>query len=106
MAERSLITSINMAAIPVKGAGGLGMLGMVLLMAAAIPAVRWLLISSIIAGAIAAVLVIRREREHGLSTPPPGGLPMTLGLRKTDGGDRRVPGGDLRQLLPWFATTA
>jgi hypothetical protein len=106
MAERSLITSINMAAIPVKGAGGLGMLGMVLLMAAAIPAVRWLLISSIIAGAIAAVLVIRREREHGLSAPPPGGLPMTLGLRKAVGGDRRAPGGDLRQLLPWFATTA
>ncbi len=105
MADRGLITSINMAAIPVKGAGGLGMLGMVLLMAAAIPAVRWLLVGSIVAGAVAAVLVIRREREHGLSAPPPGGLPMTLGLRTTDGAGER-PRANLRQLLPRFATTA
>ena len=105
MTERGLITSINMAAIPVKGAGGLGMLGMVLLMAAAIPAVRWLLVGSIMAGAIAAVLVIRREREHGLGGPP-SGLPMTLGLGKPEGAGRGTPGAELRQLLPWFATTA
>ena len=105
MIERGLITSINMAAIPVKGAGGLGMLGMVLLMAAAIPAVRWLLIGSILAGTIAAVLVIRREREHGLGGPP-SGLPMTLGLGKAESAGRGTPRVDLRQLLPRFATTA
>jgi hypothetical protein len=104
MIERGLITSINMATIPVKGAGGLGMLGMVLLMAAAIPAVRWLLIGSIIAGAIAAVFVIRREREHGLGTPP-SSLPMTLGLRTAGGAERETPRASLRQ-LPRFATTA
>lgn len=78
MAVRTPLT-INMASIPVKGAGGLAMLGMVLLIAAAIPAARWLLIGSFIAGAIAATLFILRHRDHTIGSSDHG-LPMALGL--------------------------
>ena len=43
MDDRSERPSINMSAIPVAGIGGLGMLALVVIMAIAFPAARWLL---------------------------------------------------------------
>jgi hypothetical protein len=103
MAVRTPIT-INICSIPVKGAGGLGMLGMVLLIAAAIPVARWLLVGSVIAGAIAAVLVIRRKRDYTIGSPM-NGLPMSLGLSAEREPRRERSQNGSGHLLPRFATS-
>ena len=100
MPVRTPIT-INMSSIPVKGAGGLGLLAMVLLMAAAIPAARWMLIGSLLAGAVAAALVIYRHRSHGIGAPG-GDQPMGLDLHP-DPRPRREPPPP-GHLLPRLAT--
>jgi hypothetical protein len=69
--------SINMSAIPVAGIGGLGMLALVVIMAVAFPAARWLLFGGLVAGALLALvlLFVRRNRRLGA---PRSDLPTSL----------------------------
>ena len=76
--------TINMAAIRVSGVGAIGMAAVVAAMVIEIPAARWLFFGGLIAGAIAAGIVIRMRRDHVLGTPGDD-LPMTLGLEQPAG---------------------
>ena len=64
--------SINMSAIRVEGIGGLGLFATIVIVAIAIPTARWLLIGSVLAGAIAAAVAIRRRRDGARGTPGDG----------------------------------
>lgn len=64
--------SINMSAIRVEGIGGLGLFATIVIVAIAIPTARWLLIGSVLAGAVAAVVAIRRRRDGARGTPGDG----------------------------------
>jgi hypothetical protein len=81
--------SINISSIHISGVGGLGMVGMVVVMALAIPLAAAVLVGSALGGALAAAIVIRRRHEHVIGTPG-NDLPMKLGLRDTY--DRRLEG--------------
>ncbi len=86
MTEPHRPLSINSSAITIAGVGGLGMVAMVVLIAADLPAARWLLISGLAGGAlIAGILVIRLRRR------PLGGasadLPTSLSAASHSGGN-------------------
>ncbi len=75
--------TLNMSAISVAGAGGLGMLAVVAITAAALSPARWLLLGGVAGGAVLAVLLIlgRRHRQIG---NPRGDLPTGLFLRASE----------------------
>lgn len=81
MESRLLLTVniSNLRSIHIASVGGLAMVATVGIIAMAVPLALWLLISSAIAGALAAVIVIRMHREHVIGTPGDD-LPMSLGL--------------------------
>ena len=54
---------INIAAIPVAGVGGLGMVVASLICAASLPPTRWFMLASIVAGAVFGAAMILRRRE-------------------------------------------
>lgn len=62
--ENGYLSSINSSAIRVAGAGGIGMLALVIVLAIAFPAARWLLAGGVAGGAIvgAVLFAVRRRR--------------------------------------------
>ena len=91
MESRFLITVnvSNLRSIHIASVGGLAMVATVGIIALAVPLALWLLISSAIAGALAAAIVIRMHREHVIGTPGDD-LPMSLGLTASDNAAREV----------------
>jgi hypothetical protein len=91
MESRFLLTVnvSNLRSIHIASIGGLAMVATVGIIALAVPLALWLLISSAIAGALAAVIVIRMHREHVIGTPGDD-LPMSLGLTASDKPAREV----------------
>ena len=85
MESRFLLTVnvSNLRSIHIASIGGLAMVATVGIIAFAVPLALWLLISSAIAGALAAAIVIRMHREHVIGTPGDD-LPMSLGLTASD----------------------
>jgi hypothetical protein len=77
MDDRSERPSINMSAIPVAGIGGLGMLAMVVIMAIAFPAARWLLFGGLAGGLLVALALVVARRKHRIGAPR-GDLPTSL----------------------------
>ena len=78
---------INMSAISVAGVGGLGMVAMVGIMAAAFQPARWLLAAGIAGGATIAIALIAKRRHRRIGGPR-GDLPLVLFRRPnnvTDG---------------------
>jgi hypothetical protein len=64
------VLSINSSRIPVDGVGGLGMVAVVGVMAAALPQARFLLLGAALGGLAIAALIILRRRDHPLSDVP------------------------------------
>ena len=91
MESRFLLTVYvsNLRSIHIASIGGLAMVATVGIISLAVPLALWLLISSAIAGALAAVIVIRMHREHVIGTPGDD-LPMSLGLTASDKPAREV----------------
>jgi hypothetical protein len=77
MDGRSERASINMSAIPIAGIGGLGMLALVVIMAIAFPAARWLLFGGLVGGVLVALALVFARRNHRLGAPR-GDLPASL----------------------------
>ena len=77
MDDRSERPSINMSAIPVAGIGGLGMLALVVIMAIAFPAARWLLFGGLAGGSLVALALVLGRRKHRLGAPR-SDLPTSL----------------------------
>ena len=71
--------SINSSTIPVEGIGGIGMLALAAIMAAAFPIAMWLLAGGLLGGAAVATvrLVMHRTRHLGA---PRTDLPIVLAL--------------------------
>lgn len=69
----------NLRSVHFASIGGLAMVATVGFTTLAIPLAMFLLVSSALAGALAAFVVIRRHREHVIGTPGDD-LPMSLGL--------------------------
>jgi hypothetical protein len=66
-----------MSAIPVAGIGGLGMLALVVIMAIAFPAARWLRFGGLAGGLLVALALVLGRRKHRLGAPR-GDLPTSL----------------------------
>ena len=73
----------NLRSVHIASIGGLAMVATVGFTTLAIPLALVLLVSSALAGAMAAFVVIRMHREHVIGTPGDG-LPMSLGLGASD----------------------
>jgi hypothetical protein len=69
--------SINSSAIAVAGVGGLGMIALVVIIAATFAVARWLLLGGVSGGVILAALLILRRRHRQLGGPR-GDLPIVL----------------------------
>jgi hypothetical protein len=77
----------NLRSVHIASIGGLAMVATVAFTSMAIPLALFLLVSSALAGAVAAAVAIRMHREHTIGTPGDD-LPMSLGLHTSD--DRSV----------------
>jgi hypothetical protein len=104
MDNRSERPSINMSAIPVAGIGGLGMLALVVIMAIAFPAARWLLFGGLAGGLLVALALVLARRNHRLGAPR-GDLPtslfsssLTVGGTSSTGDDDRSVASDQHRL--------
>jgi hypothetical protein len=64
MVDNSERPSINISAVPVAGIGGLGMVGLVVIMAMAFPVARWLLLGGLGGGALIATGLVLSRRHH------------------------------------------
>ena len=73
----------NLRSVHIASIGGLAMVATVGFTTLAIPLALVLLVSSALAGAMAAWVVIRMHREHVIGTPGDD-LPMSLGLEASD----------------------
>ena len=73
----------NLRSVHIASIGGLAMVATVGFTTLAIPLALVLLVSSALAGALAAFVVIRLHREHVIGTPGDD-LPMSLGLEASD----------------------
>ena len=73
----------NLRSVHIASVGGLAMVATVGFMTLAIPLAMFLLVSSALAGAMAAFVVIRMHREHVIGTPGDD-LPMSLGLEASN----------------------
>ena len=69
--------SINSSAIAVAGLGGLGMIALVVIIAATFAIARWLLLGGVAGGVILAAILILRRRHRQLGGPR-GDLPIVL----------------------------
>ena len=76
MSDREPV-SINISAIHIAGVGGLGMVAVVVITAASLPAARWLLLSGMVGGGLVAAALIFRRRAQRPEGPRPD-LPMSL----------------------------
>jgi hypothetical protein len=68
---------INMSRIPVAGIGGLGLIGVVIIMAVAFPAARALLVGGLAGGLLIAASLIAWRRAH-VPSGPSGDNPAIL----------------------------
>ena len=80
----------NLRSVHISSIGGLAMVATVGFTTLAIPLALCLLVGSALAGAVAAAVVIRMQREHVIGTPGDD-LPMSLGLQTSDEQARDVP---------------
>ena len=69
--------SINSSAIAVAGVGGLGMIALVVIIAATFAIARWLLVGGVVGGVILAAILILRRRYRQLGEPR-GSVPIVL----------------------------
>ena len=98
--------TLNMSAISVAGVGGLAMLAVVVIIAGALSAARWLLLGGISGGALLAVMLILRRGQRHIGSPR-GDLPTSLLLGASDvdptaiNEERKNPGA-LRQVAVPF----
>jgi hypothetical protein len=79
---------INMSRIKVSGIGGLGMLGMAVVMAVALPEVRVFVVLSLIVGTLTGLALIRYRSTRGPWGPDDREHPLF------DGHEGRAPGPD------------
>ena len=80
MTEDNRTGDINISRIPVSGWGGLGLVAMAVVMAAAQPQLRWLTVIALVGGAaIGLTLIAARNRRarHGAAI---GGLILALAV--------------------------
>ena len=69
--------SINSSAIAVAGVGGLGMIALVVIIAATFPVARWLVVSGMVGGVFMGAILILRRRHRQLGGPR-SDLPIVL----------------------------
>jgi len=69
MVDNSERPSINISAIPVAGIGGLGMVGLVVIMAMAFPVARSLLAGGLAGGVLLALTLLFARRHRRLGAP-------------------------------------
>jgi len=77
MVDNSERPSINISAIPVAGIGGLGMVGLVVIMAMAFPVARSLLAGGLAGGVLLALTLLFARRHRRLGAPR-GDLPTSI----------------------------
>lgn len=95
----------NLRSVHFASVGGLAMVAMVGVTTLAIPLALFLLVSSALAGALAALVVIRLHRDHVIGTPGDD-LPMSLGLEASARQPRDVaPTDTARGGLPRLAVS-
>ena len=82
MVDNSERPSINISAIPVAGIGGLGMVGLVVIMAMAFPVARSLLAGGLAGGVLLALTLLFARRHRRLGAPR-GDLPTSIFSRDT-----------------------
>jgi hypothetical protein len=71
---------INIARIPVSGIGGLGMVAAAMVVAIALPALRWLAIASLVGGIALGLTLIGARNRQARYAAQVGGLILILAL--------------------------
>jgi hypothetical protein len=71
---------INIARIPVSGIGGLGMVGAAVVVAIALPALRWLAIASLVGGIAVGLTLIGARNPRARYAAEIGGLILILAV--------------------------
>ena len=86
MSERSHDVQINISSIPVAGIGGIGLLVMAVVTAIVFPLVRWVVIGSVLCGALlgSAIIVLRRRKPPDTSDDPFAGMLALLNPKPKD----------------------
>jgi hypothetical protein len=67
---------INIARIPVSGIGGLGMVGAAVIVAIALPALRWVAVASLVGGFAVGLTLIGTRHRRARQAAELGGLVM------------------------------
>ena len=71
---------INIARIPVSGIGGLGMVAAAMVVAIALPALRWLAIASLVGGIALGLTLIGARNPRARNGAQLGGLILVLAV--------------------------
>jgi hypothetical protein len=71
---------INIARIPVSGIGGLGMVAAAMVVAIALPALRWLAIASLVGGTALGLTLIGARNRQARYAAQVGGLILILAV--------------------------
>lgn len=73
-------SDINIARIPVSGIGGLGMVAAAMVVAIALPALRWLAIASLVGGIALGLTLIGARNRQARYAAQVGGLILILAV--------------------------
>jgi hypothetical protein len=71
---------INIARIPVSGIGGLGMVAAAIVVAIALPALRWLAVASLVGGIAVGLTLIGARNRRARHATEIGGLILILAV--------------------------